>query len=120
MTDFNRLLRRLVSADVEFVIVGGFAAVLHGSSRVTRDLDVCAVLTSVNVEKLRTAFRDLHPVHRIASPRLSFQDLNLHTDLGALDVLGEISGVGDFARVASAAVELAVGELRAILEKSRR
>jgi molybdopterin-guanine dinucleotide biosynthesis protein len=47
--DINRLLQRLCDADVDFVIVGGFAATLHGSSLVTRDLDVCAILSSENV-----------------------------------------------------------------------
>jgi len=36
------LLKRLIGHEVEFVIVGGVAGVLHGSSLVTRDLDVCA------------------------------------------------------------------------------
>lgn len=64
MSELNRLLQRLIDADVEFVIVGGFGGMLHGSSLLTRDLDVCAVLTPNNIEKLRAAFRDLHPVHR--------------------------------------------------------
>jgi molybdopterin-guanine dinucleotide biosynthesis protein len=41
--DINRLLQRLCDAEIDFVIVGGFAATLHGSSLVTRDLDVCAI-----------------------------------------------------------------------------
>lgn len=61
MSDLNQLIQRLCDADIEFVIVGGFAAVLHGSSLVTRDLNVCAVLTAENVQKLRDAFRDLNP-----------------------------------------------------------
>jgi hypothetical protein len=44
--DLNRLLQRLCDADIDFVIVDGFAATLHGSSLVTRDLDVCATLSS--------------------------------------------------------------------------
>ena len=36
-----------------FTEVDGFAAMLHGSTLLTRDLDVCAVLSSANVEKLR-------------------------------------------------------------------
>lgn len=74
MNDLNRLIQRLCDADIGFVIVGGFAAVLHGSSLVTRDLDVCAVLTSENVQKLRDAFRGLHPVHRLTPQMLSFLD----------------------------------------------
>lgn len=74
MTDLNRLLQRLCDADIDFVIVGGFAAMLHGSSLLTRDLDVCAVLTAENVERLREVLRELHPVHRMTTQRLSFMD----------------------------------------------
>ena len=159
MADLNRLLQRLCAANVDFVIVGGFGAVLHGSSLLTRDLDVCAVLTPENVEKLREAFRDLNPIHRMTPQRLSFLDnpdpgvsvrnLYLQTDFGPLDLLGEITGVGNFHEVAARAIavelfglkvrvisiedlitakeslgrekdHLAAKELRAILEKSRR
>ena len=40
MTDFERLLETLAAAGVGFVIVGGVAATIHGSSRLTTDLDV--------------------------------------------------------------------------------
>lgn len=114
MSELNRLLQRLIEADVEFVIVGGFGGVLHGSSLVTRDLDVCALLTQANVEKLRAAFRDLNPKHRLTPNRLSFlenpeagvalKNLYLQTDLGPLDLMSSITGVGDFARVAASAI----------------
>jgi predicted nucleotidyltransferase len=159
VTRLDLLLQHLLTTDVEFVVVGGFGAVVHGSSLVTQDLDVCVSMTPEVIEKLRTAFRELHPMHRISSPRRSFLDtpapgtvvknLYLQTDLGQLDVLGEILGVGDFSQVvrSSIVVEmfghdvrvielealirakealgrdkdlLAVKELRAILEKSRR
>lgn len=158
MTELNRLLQRLFDANIDFVIVGGFAAMLHGSALLTRDLDVCAILTADNLEKLRDTFRDLHPTHRQTSQRLSFLDnpdrgislksLYLQTDLGPLDILSTITGVGDFDRVRAASIEvdlfgqrcrviavedlirakealgrdkdlLAVKELRAIVEKTR-
>lgn len=116
MSELHKLLQRLSDAGIEFVVVGGVAAVLHGSSMVTRDLDVCAELTSENLQKLRDAFRDAHPVHRIGPTRLSFletpepgaslRNLYLQTDLGALDLLGSISGVGDFDQVRASAVEV--------------
>ena len=116
MNDLNQLIQRLCDADIEFVIVGGFAAMLHGSSLVTRDLDVCAVLTTENVQKLRLAFRDAHPAHRLTPQKLSFLDnpapgvevrnLYLRTDLGPLDVLSSILGVGDFERIHTHAVEV--------------
>lgn len=116
MSELNKLLLRLIDTNIEFVIVGGFGGMLHGSSLVTRDLDVCAVLTASNVEKLRSAFRDLHPVHRHTPQRISFLDnpepavalknLYLQTDLGPLDLMSSITGVGDFDRVASQSIEV--------------
>lgn len=116
MSDLQRLLLRLDDAGIEFVLVGGYAAVLYGSSTVTRDIDVCAVLSPATVEKLRQVFRDAHPVHRLTRPEQSFleepppgvelKNLYLKTDLGTLDLLGSITGVGDFARVARDAVEI--------------
>lgn len=118
MTELNRLLQRLCDADVEFVIVGGYAAMLHGSSLLTRDLDVCAVLTDNAVGRLRDCFRDLHPTHRHTPQRLSFLDTPdpgvplknayLQTDLGPLDILGSITGVGEFSEVRKRAVRVAI------------
>lgn len=114
MTELNRLLQTLCDADVDFIVVGGFAAMLHGSSMLTRDLDVCAVITDASVVKLRTAFRDLHPTHRQTPQRLSFLDtpdpgvplknIYLQTDLGPLDILGSITGFGDIAELRKNAV----------------
>ena len=116
MSNLNQLLQRLCDADIEFVIVGGFAATLHGSSLVTRDLDVCAVLSSDNVEKLRNALRDLRPAHRFTPLKLSFLEipdpgvpmLNLYlsTEMGPVDILGSIMGVGEFEQVRAGAIEV--------------
>jgi hypothetical protein len=116
VSELNRLLQRLCDADIDFVIVGGFAATLHGSSLVTRDLDVCAILSNENVEKLREALRDLQPTHRMTPQKLSFLDnpdpgvevrnLYLRTDLGPVDVLSSILGVGDFDRVRAASIQI--------------
>ena len=116
MIDINRLLQRLCDADIDFVIVGGFAATLHGSSLVTRDLDVCAILSTENVGKLRDALRDLNPAHRLTSQKLSFLDnpdpeveirnLYLRTDFGPVDILSSILGVGEFERVRAASIQV--------------
>ena len=39
MTDFAGLLRALVDGGVESILVGGVAATVHGSARLTRDVD---------------------------------------------------------------------------------
>jgi hypothetical protein len=108
------------------VIVGGFSAVLHGSALLTHELDVCTVLTAENLGKLREIFRELHPVHRLSSERLSIFDnpesdkelknLYLQTDLGPVDFLSSIDGVGNFeqARAESIEIDLFGNRLRVI------
>ncbi len=112
------LLCLLVDSGIPFVVVGGYAATMHGSSLVTQDLDVCAVLSKENVEKLRDLLAPYHPVHRITPQKLSFiefpgdisaiKNLYVRTDLGQVDFLGSLSGVGDFERVSQHAVEVMI------------
>jgi len=113
MHTLSQLLQRLIETEIEFIVVGGYAGVLHGSALVTRDLDICAVLTEANLARLRRALHDLHPHHRLSPQRLSFlenpprgtpvQNLYLQTDWGVVDILSNILGVGDFARLGSRA-----------------
>jgi hypothetical protein len=104
---------------VDFVVVDGFAGVLHGSALVTRDLDICAVLTPENVERLRETLRDLNPHHRMTPQRSSFllvpkpgevvADLYLNTDWGVVDILSSILGLGDFQAVQANAELFEIG-----------
>jgi hypothetical protein len=43
VTDYERLIKTLDHAGVEFIVIGGFAATLHGSAQLTEDLDVVQV-----------------------------------------------------------------------------
>ena len=116
MVQLNRLIERLCDANIDFVVVGGFAGVLHGSTLVTRDLDVCTILSPEAIARLREIFRDLRPRHRFTSQKLSFLDnpdpgtalnnLYLETELGPVDLLGSIKGVGDFERVRRESIEI--------------
>ena len=121
MEHLNQILERLNRAEVEYVLVGGLAAVFHGVPLVTRDIDICLPLTKRNLLRLESALRDLHPVHRQTPQPLPFsvatdfprspKNLYLRTDWGVLDCLGEIKGVGDFDAVLrrSLLVELPIG-----------
>lgn len=115
MPSFTRLLERLADSGIEFVIVGGYAAVAHGSTIVTRDLDICAGLTAGNIEALRRALTEFNPRNRMTPRRLScldhpkgqsLQNLDLETDAGVLDIMSEITGVGDVARLSEKAERL--------------
>ena len=115
MQDLSELTRRLVEAQVEFVLIGGFAAVAHGATLVTRDVDICCRFSEANLMRIQTAFADLHPAHR-SRPDLPLaltpeqctrlNSLYLKTDLGIVDCLGEVLGVGDFEAVLHQSVEL--------------
>jgi hypothetical protein len=63
MQNLSELTRRLVEAQVEFVLIGGFAAVAHGVTLVTRDVEICCRFTEQNLMRIQQAFADLHPVH---------------------------------------------------------
>ena len=102
MIDFERLLGSLVDSRVDFVIVGGVAATLHGSARLTADLDVVYERSSRNINRLVHALAPLAPYLRGAPPGLPFRldeatimaglNFTLTTIYGPLDLLGDISG----------------------------
>jgi len=76
---------------------------------VTQDLDLCLLFTPKNIEKLRLILKYFHPKHRMTTQKISFleepQDISkisnfyLETDLGVVDLIGQVTGVGDFERV---------------------
>lgn len=115
MENLNLLLKRLLDAKIDFVLIGGYAAIIHGSSQVTHDLDICAVITEEQLEKLKQALSGLEPRHRMnANFQPSLNDLPakgnflenyyLRTNAGVLDILCEVSAVGDFNRLKSKAI----------------
>jgi predicted nucleotidyltransferase len=117
MRDFADLLRRLVDRRFEFVLIGGFAGVAHGASRMTRDLDLCAPFSEANLALLLEALAGLHPrfntpqqqaLPDAAKPLAQYRSLYLETDLGELDVIKEVVGVGEYEAVRAKSVELAM------------
>jgi len=113
------LLKRLNKYTVEYVLVGGVAAVVHGSQLVTGDLDICAPLDAPNLVKIVGALSDLQAKFRMTPDRrplptkpdelAGIKNLYLETLLGQLDILSEIAGVGDYAEVAMHAITLDLG-----------
>jgi hypothetical protein len=103
------LLMRLKDSGLEFVVIGGLCVVYHGVPVATFDLDICCPFGEENVRKIEAAVKDLHPVHRLTANKLpleqtrsSFKDLKnmyLQTDLGKLDCLGEVAGLGNYEQV---------------------
>lgn len=106
MTDFPNLLRALAEAEIECILIGGAAAIAHGSARLTQDLDVVYRRSTENIDRLVTAIAPLGPYLRGAPPGLPFRwdrptierglNFTLTTTLGRLDLLGEIAGGGTY------------------------
>ena len=70
--DFPRLLRVLATGGVDFIVVGGLAATIHGAARATYDVDVVYARTHDNLERLVAALAPLQPYLRGAPPGLPF------------------------------------------------
>ncbi len=124
MTDFAALLKLLSKHQVEFVVVGGAAAIAHGSARLTQDLDIVYGRSTENLERLVSALKDKKPYLRGLPTGLPFvwdrltlsRGLNftLTTSLGDIDLLGEIPGGGSFRDLKANAIELHVFETRCL------
>ena len=59
MSRFLQLIPRLREAGVDFVIIGGVAAVAHGSALITTDLDISASMALPNLQNIIRALADL-------------------------------------------------------------
>ncbi len=105
MEQLTEILRRLHDAKVEFSLIGGFASRHYGVTLVTEDVDICTRFTPENLRRIESAFKDFHPRHRLTTNKLPLEltdelcqrlkNMYLTTDLGILDCLGEVAGVGN-------------------------
>jgi len=98
----DEILQRLVARGVDFVVIGGIAGVLHGSSRATFDLDVCFATDRANLEALGEVLVGLDARLKGVEESVPFvpdaatlrraEVLTLDTAAGELDVLAKPSG----------------------------
>jgi predicted nucleotidyltransferase len=114
----SALLRRLVGARVDFVVIGGIAAIAHGSPQITQDLDICYAGDEQNLERLGEALVALGARLRGVTDDVPFvpdgstlrhtRVLTLDTPDGPLDLLAEPDASGGYARLRANAIEVAV------------
>jgi predicted nucleotidyltransferase len=109
--DFNprAILRKLVEAGVDFVVIGGIAVIASGYVRTTRDLDIAFAGDTSNLEALGGVLTRLNSKLREVADTVPFvadartlagiQLLTLETDLGWLDVHRTVSGVDGYERL---------------------
>lgn len=116
MNPFARLLGALATGEVRFVVIGGVAATVHGSARLTQDVDVCYARDPSNMERLTDALAPLHPYLRGAPPGLPFEwssatirrglNFTLVTTAGDIDLFGEVPGVGGYDDALAGSIEI--------------
>ena len=107
--DYRAIFVALDEHDVDFVIIGAVALVLHGSARVTRDLDICYSRERANLERLAIALKPFAPTLRGAPEELPFTldaatiraglNFTLRSSAGDVDLLGEVTGIGGYPAV---------------------
>jgi len=105
---------------VRFVLIGGFAAVIHGSPYVTTDLDIVPGTSRENLARLSLALRELRarvwtssepaglPFAHDAESLGRVETWNLVTDSGRLDITFRPSGTAGYTDLARDAVHLTI------------
>jgi predicted nucleotidyltransferase len=116
-----RFAERLQGEGVEFLVIGGQAAVLHGSPLPTLDVDLCYRRTAENLERLSKALQGLQPTLRGAPPDLPFRldarslalgsNFTFNTVEGPLVLLGWLEPLGDYEKLAPRAEKIDLGTL---------
>jgi len=106
MISLYRAVKILADAGVEFVIVGGLAVRSHGSAYLTEDLDICFSRSNENLKRIADALAPFHPRPRGLPDHLPFvwdwttlqhgTNFTFRTELGDIDLLGEVLGVGNY------------------------
>jgi hypothetical protein len=103
-----RICSILLEEDVEFVVIGGFAAVVRGSSLPTKDIDVVPSRVRLNLDRLGKALTRMNAKIRISGEPVPTKIdggflanmphmLNLVTDFGEMDLTFAPAGsAGDF------------------------
>lgn len=132
----RELLARLVEHEVRFSVIGGVALIARGVQRSTEDLDIAYARDRQNLTRLASALEGIHPQLRGVPAGLPFVldeaslrhglNFTLDTDLGPLDLLGEVPGLGTFEHVDAASSELEIAGTRLLvltldgLERAKR
>ena len=109
LDDVCRLCRALEEAGARYVLIGGFAVILHGGERTTKDIDLLVDPSRENVERLKRA---LSVLEDDAARDIKAGDLHKYSvvrvaDEILVDLLGKACGV-TWAEASASAVRMDV------------
>lgn len=116
------MVHGLLQAEVEFVVIGGVAAVAHGSTIQTNDLDICYRPSPENIERLVQLLKKWNAYPRGWEEGLPFEIdartlattpiLTLRTSEGFLDLLDRVAGLDGYETVVEQSEEFPALDLR--------
>ncbi len=118
MINLQKALDALRDAGVEFVLIGEAAMVAHGSAQATQDLDICYERSRENIRRLVRTLEPYHPRLRGAPADVPFRfdeetierglNFTLTSDIGDLDLLDEVTGLGPYGAVRASSETMSV------------
>lgn len=107
-SDPSAIFRAFAHHGVDYVVIGGMAAIAHGHTRNTRDVDFVAATDPENLDRLAGALRDLGArLSGVAAHLLGVDvydaatlgngaNFTMETDAGGLDFFNEVPGAAPF------------------------
>jgi hypothetical protein len=123
--DARGIMERLVSAGVDFVVIGGIAVLLHGYPRVTRDLDIVFANSTANLEALGSVLVDLNAKLRGVGEEVPFipdrrslqaiELLTLDTSAGWFDIHRLPRGVTSYRSLREGAERMSFGDFSVLV-----
>ena len=121
MSGVEQLLKALANTQAKFIVVGAYAAIMQGSTLRTDDLDICYERIPDNYKRIIRAIAPFQPRFRGMPENLKAPfdeqslaqgtNFTLTTDIGNLDLLGEMSGVGGYGEIITDAKVVNLGNV---------
>jgi hypothetical protein len=128
--DITQVVGVLAAHEVDFLIIGGFAVIAHGSQRLTQDLDIVIDTRIANCRRLLAALVELEAKYRLSSGRwtklspkadpkwLAKENRLFETRAGGIDVMNRLEGVPTWKEARPRALEAhAFGQTVLVLDK---
>lgn len=116
---FEQIIVTLVAAGINFVVIGGVAATIHGSARLTNDIDLCYDTAADTVDALVHLLQQWHGYLRGVEAGLPFvldaralrltPVMTLTTDLGNIDLIDRVPGLGDYKAALARSERVTIG-----------
>jgi mevalonate kinase len=98
---FLRVMEALAKADVDYILIGGYAVIIHGFPRFTQDVDIYVKMEQENISRLRLALDDVF--HDESLQEITFEEIESFPvirygspDGFVIDIIGKLGEASSF------------------------